>query len=84
MSKRSIDDIEVKGKRVLVRLDLNVPLDEQGRITDDRRIVAAAPTVKKLITEGGRVIMMSHLGRPKGDPKTDARFSLKPVAKRFG
>jgi len=66
-----------------VRLDLNVPLDKQGRITDDRRIRAALPTVKKLLNDGGRLILMSHLGRPKGDPKADKAFTLRPVAERM-
>ncbi len=83
MPKKTIDDIVVRSKRVLVRLDLNVPLDDHGHITDDRRITAALPTIKKLIGDGGRVILMSHLGRPKKDPATHARFSLRPVADRL-
>ena len=83
MNKNTIDDINVSGKRVLVRLDLNVPLDS-SRITDDRRITAALPTVRKLIDGGGRLILMSHLGRPKGDPGKDKAFTLAPVAKRLG
>ena len=82
--KRSIDDIDVRGLRVLVRLDLNVPLSSEARITDDRRIRAALPTVRKLIDAGGRLILMSHLGRPSGDPEKDKRLSLQPVARRFG
>jgi phosphoglycerate kinase len=83
LAKRSIDDIDVSGKRVLVRLDLNVPLDDAGKITDDRRIRAALPTVKKLLAGGGRLILMSHLGRPAGDPATDGKYTLKPVAQRL-
>ncbi len=83
MAKRSIDDIDVKGQRVLVRLDLNVPLDSACRITDDGRIQAALPTVRKLIAGGGRLTLMSHLGRPKGDPESDKRLSLAPVAARL-
>ena len=81
MNKLSIDDIELKGKRVLVRVDFNVPLDENQNITDDRRIVASLPTIKKIINEGGKTILMSHLGRPKGERKPE--FSLEPVAKRL-
>ncbi|MFQ5461123.1 MAG: phosphoglycerate kinase [Phycisphaerae bacterium] len=82
--KKSIDDIEVRGKRVLVRLDLNVPLDDQSRITDDRRITAALPTLKKIRKGGGRLVLMSHLGRPKGRPGDREKFSLAPVAVRLG
>ena len=83
MPKKTIDQIDVRGKRVLVRLDLNVPLDKRGAITDDRRIRAALPTVKKLLGQGGRLVLMSHLGRPTGDPDKDAAFTLRPVAKRL-
>lgn len=82
MNKLSIDNVELKGKRVLVRVDFNVPLDENLRITDDRRITSAIPTINKIIKEGGKAILMSHLGRPKGQPKPE--FSLKPVAARLG
>jgi phosphoglycerate kinase len=74
LNKKSVDDINVKGQRVLCRCDFNVPLKE-GKITDDNRIVAALPTIKKLIADGGRVILCSHLGKPKGP---DAAFSLAP------
>lgn len=82
MNKLSIDNVELKGKRVLVRVDFNVPLDENQNITDDRRITAALPTINKIIKEGGKAILMSHLGRPKGQRKEE--FSLKPVAVRLG
>ncbi|HTP80956.1 MAG TPA: phosphoglycerate kinase [Bacteroidota bacterium] len=78
MAKLSIDDLALKGKRVLVRVDFNVPMDEHQNITDDTRIVESLPTVKKIMSSGGRAILMSHLGRPKGKPKPE--FSLKPVA----
>ena len=80
LNKKSIDDINVKGKRVLVRCDFNVPLQE-GKITDEIRIVEALPTIKKLINDGGRVILCSHLGKPKGTPKPE--LSLAPVAERL-
>lgn len=80
LNKKSVDDINVKGKKVLVRCDFNVPLKE-GKITDENRLVAALPTIKKLIGDGGRVILCSHLGKPKGEPKPE--LSLAPVAVRF-
>ena len=81
--KKNIDAIDVRGKRVLIRLDLNVPLDSARNITDDRRIRAALPTLKHLLEGGGRLILMSHLGRPKGGPDDRAKFSLAPVAGRL-
>ena len=80
LNKKSVDDINVKGQRVLCRCDFNVPL-KAGVITDDNRIVAALPTIKKLIADGGKVILCSHLGKPKGEPKPE--MSLAPVAKRL-
>ncbi len=77
LNKKSVDDINVKGKRVLVRCDFNVPLQD-GQITDDTRLVAALPTIKKLVADGGKVILCSHLGKPKGEPKPE--LSLAPVA----
>ncbi|HEX2961068.1 MAG TPA: phosphoglycerate kinase [Ignavibacteriales bacterium] len=81
MNKLSIDQVDLKGKKVLVRVDFNVPLDENLNITDDIRITSSLPTIKKIINEGGKVILMSHLGRPKGQP--NPKYSLKPAAKRL-
>ena len=80
LNKKSVDDIQVTGKRVLVRCDFNVPLKD-GKITDENRLVAALPTIKKLIADGGKVILCSHLGKPKGEPKPE--LSLAPVAARL-
>ena len=80
MAKKTIDDIQVTGKRVLVRCDFNVPMKE-GKITNDKRIVAALPTIKKLIADGGKVILCSHLGKPKNGP--EEKYSLAPVAVRL-
>jgi len=80
LNKKSVDDIMVKGKRVLVRCDFNVPLID-GKITDENRLVAALPTIKKLVADGGRIILCSHLGKPKGEPKPE--LSLAPVAVRL-
>lgn len=80
LNKKSVDDINVKGKKVLVRCDFNVPLID-GKITDENRLVAALPTIKKLIADGGKIILCSHLGKPKGEPKPE--LSLAPVAKRL-
>ncbi|MCI5809854.1 MAG: phosphoglycerate kinase [Oscillospiraceae bacterium] len=81
MDKKTVDDLNVAGKKVLVRCDFNVPL-KNGVITDENRIVAALPTIKKLIADGGKVVLCSHLGKPKGEPKPE--LSLAPVAKRLG
>ncbi|MEG2881545.1 MAG: phosphoglycerate kinase, partial [Christensenella sp.] len=79
--KKTIEDIDVQGKKVLVRVDFNVPLNEKGEITDETRITAALPTINYLLEHGAKVILMSHLGRPKGEVK--AEFSLAPVAQRL-
>ncbi len=81
LNKKTINDIEVSGKRVLVRADFNVPQNENGEITDDRRIREALPTIRALKEKGARVILMSHLGRPKG--KFNEKYSLKPIGKRL-
>lgn len=81
MNKKTLHDINVEGKRVFVRVDFNVPLDENQQITDDTRIQAALPTIQHLLDEGAAVVLASHLGRPKGG--RDARFSLEPVANRL-
>ena len=80
LNKKSVDDIKVKGQKVLVRCDFNVPLKE-GKITDENRLVAALPTIKKLVADGGKIILCSHLGKPKGEPKPE--LSLAPVAVRL-
>jgi len=82
MKKLSIDNVDLTNKRVLVRVDFNVPLDENMQITDDIRITSSLPTIKKIISEGGKAILMSHLGRPKG--KVNLKYSLKPAAERLG
>ncbi len=79
-NKKTVDDLNVKGKKVLVRCDFNVPLKD-GVITDENRIVAALPTIEKLMKDGGKVILCSHMGKPKGEP--DPKYSLAPVAKRL-
>ncbi len=82
MKKLTIDNVNLKDKRVLVRVDFNVPLDENQKITNDIRIRASLPTLNKIINDGGKAILMSHLGRPKGERKPE--FSLKPTAVRLG
>lgn len=81
MNKMSIDDIQVKGRRVLVRVDFNVPVDENGQITDDRRIKAAIPTIKSLADRGAKVILVSHFGRPKGVPND--KYRMDAMGKRL-
>ena len=81
MNKKTVKDIDLKGKKVLVRCDFNVPMDEQRNITDNTRIVAALPTIKYLLDNNCAIILCSHLGRPKGEFKPE--FSLKPVAKEL-
>lgn len=81
LNKKSIEDLNVSGKRVLVRCDFNVPMNDKGEITDDRRIRSALPTIEYIINNGGKAIVMSHLGRPKGEP--NPKYTLEPVAKRL-
>jgi phosphoglycerate kinase len=84
MAKKKLSDLQdLRGKRVLVRVDFNVPLDAAGNITNDRRIRAALPTIKHILDAGASAIVMSHLGRPKGDPKNDAPFRMNHVAERL-
>src|SRR5688572_33137245 len=84
MNKLTIDDLsaagELKSKRVLVRVDFNVPMskENEGEITDDKRIIESLPTIKKIISEGGKLILMSHMGRPKGEK--NMKYSLRPIA----
>lgn len=81
MAKKTIAAVDVAGKKVLIRVDFNVPLDDNGNITDDRRIQMALPTINSVLERGGQVILMSHLGRPKDAP--DAKYSMKPTAVRL-
>ena len=80
-NKKTIEDIEVRGKKVIVRVDFNVPLDENANITDDKRIVGALPTIRYLVDNGAKTILVSHLGRPKNGP--EEKFSMKPAAARL-
>ena len=81
LEKVSIADIPIRGKRVFIRVDFNVPLDKQGHVTDDTRIRTSLPTIEYAMAEGARVILASHLGRPGG--KVDPRYALKPVGVRL-
>ena len=81
MNKKTVRDIDVNGKKVLVRCDFNVPQDENGAITDNRRIVSALPTINYLIEHNAKVILCSHLGRPKGE--VNPTFSMKPIAEEL-
>lgn len=80
-NKKTIEDIDVRGKKVIVRVDFNVPLDENGNITDDKRIVGALPTIRYLVGNGAKTILVSHLGRPKNGP--EEKYSMKPTAVRL-
>jgi len=82
MAKKTIADVDVTGKTVLMRVDFNVPLDDEQQITDDRRVRMALPSIESVVERDGRLLLMSHLGRPKGDA-SDSRFSLRPVAARL-
>ncbi len=85
MAKKTLKDLpDLHGKRVLIRVDFNVPLDAAGNVTNDRRIQAAVPTIRHVLDAGGSAVVMSHLGRPKGDPKKDAPFRMDRVAQRLG
>src|SRR5437868_2660412 len=79
--KLSLKDLDLNGKKVLMRVDFNVPLDKNGKITDDTRIRAALPSIKYILDHGGALILMSHMGRPKGKPSSE--FSLKPCAEKL-
>src|SRR5436853_1871566 len=81
ISKRTLDALPVQGKRILVRVDYNVPLNDEGAITDDTRVRETLPTLTSLLEKGAAVILCAHLGRPKGQP--NPKYSLKPVAKRL-
>ena len=79
--KKSIADIDVNGKKVIARVDFNVPLDEEGNVTDDKRIKGALPTIKYLVDHNAKLILVSHLGRPKNGP--EAKYSMKPAVDRL-
>src|SRR5262249_48033457 len=85
MPKKALADLtDLRGKRVLIRVDFNVPLEADGTISNDRRIRAAVPTIAQVLEAGASAIVMSHMGRPKGDPKKDAPFKMDRVAERLG
>lgn len=81
MAKKTISDVDVEGKKVLIRVDFNVPLDDQGRVTDDRRVREALPSIRSVLDRGGALILMSHLGRPKDAP--EPKYSLRPAAEKL-
>ena len=83
MALKTIDSLDLAGKRVFIRVDFNVPLDEQGRVTDDARIRAAIPTIQYAIERRAKVILASHLGRPKGKPEDRKKYTLEPAAARL-
>src|SRR5438128_9131951 len=84
MAKKTLADLgDLRGRRVLIRVDFNVPLDDKGNVTNDRRIRAALPTLRHVLDAGASAIVMSHLGRPKGDPKKDAILKMDRVAERL-
>jgi phosphoglycerate kinase len=82
MAFKSIDQLNIQGKKILLRVDFNVPQDEKGNITDDARIRAVLPTIQHALAQNARLLLASHLGRPKGKP--EAQYSLAPVARRLG
>ena len=82
MEFKSIDQVEIAGKRLFLRVDFNVPIDKSGKITDDTRIQATLPTITHALSKNAKIILASHLGRPKGKP--EAQYSLAPVARRLG
>jgi len=82
MAKKTIADVDVAGQTVLMRVDFNVPLDDAGTVTDSRRIEMAMPSIRSVVERGGKLVLMSHLGRPKGTP--DSKYSLKPAAEKLG
>ena len=83
MAKRTVRDLEVSGRKVLVRVDFNVPQSPDGSVADDRRIRSALPTLADILDRGGSLILVSHLGRPTGDPRQDRPFRMDPVAARL-